>query len=185
MSKPEFHFTPIQTDRLRIREFNLKDAAFMLELLNTPEWIKNIGDRNVKTVQDAENYLLKGAMKYEELKGISFYVVCLKESEKVIGTCGFVKRDFLEDVDFGFAFLPDYFGKGFAFESAVAMLQFGYENLKIRQCLAICLHENNSSVKLLKRLGFTYSNDIHFQPDNELLALYQLNLSKSLTQKIK
>lgn len=185
MSKPEFHFTPISTDRLIIREFNLKDAAFMLELLNTPEWIKNIGDRNVKTIQDAENYLLKGAMKYEELKGISFYAVCLKESGKVIGTCGFVKRDFLEDADFGFAFLPDYFGKGFAFESAVAMLQFGYENLKIRQCLAICLHENDSSVKLLKRLGFTYSKDIHFQPGNELLALYKLNLSGQIQTELK
>ncbi|MBL7897524.1 MAG: GNAT family N-acetyltransferase [Crocinitomicaceae bacterium] len=167
----------IVTERLLIRKFTISDAAFMLELMNTPQWIKNIGDRNVKTIQDAENYLQKGALRYDELKGISFYAVCLRESEKVIGTCGFVKREFLEDVDFGFAFLPAYFGKGYAFESAVAMLDFGFDTLELHQCAAICLHENDSSVKLLKRLGFSYEKDITLQPDNELLALYKLNLA--------
>ncbi len=167
----------ISTERLHIRRFTTADAAFMLELLNTPEWITNIGDRNVKTPEEAQNYLLKGAMRYDELNGISFYAVCLRESKKVIGTCGFVKRDFLEDVDFGFAFLPAYFGQGYAFESAVAMLRFGFEKFALQQCLAICLHENNSSVRLLVRLGFQYEKDIHVQPGNELLALYKLNLS--------
>src|SRR5690349_10812658 len=115
----------LETQRLTLREFELDDAAFLLTLLNSPGWLKYIGDRNVRSIEDAEKYINDRLMSSYRTFGFGFYVVTAKDSEIPMGMCGLVKRDTLEDVDIGFAFLPEYFGKGYALESASAVLKLG------------------------------------------------------------
>src|SRR5688572_6108430 len=116
--------TIAETERLLITEFTFDDATFIQELVNTPSWIENIGDRNVKSEKDAKRYLENGPLKSYNEHGFGLYKVTLKETNLPIGMCGLIKRDMLEDVDIGFAFLPAYEGKGYGFESSSAVLNF-------------------------------------------------------------
>jgi ribosomal-protein-alanine N-acetyltransferase len=104
-----------ETERLILRYFEVTEAPFILTLINTPSWLQFIGDRNVHTIQEAERYLFGGAIESYETNGFGFYLVQLKENLEPIGTCGLAKRSFLETPDFGFAFLPAYTGRGYAF----------------------------------------------------------------------
>nr|WP_082034358.1 GNAT family N-acetyltransferase [Cohnella kolymensis] len=108
----------LETERLILRLQTIEDAAFILELLNDPSWVSYIGDRGVRTIDDARNYILKGALDMYARLGFGFYMTELKDGGIPMGICGLVKRDFLEDVDIGFAFLPDFTGKGYAVEAA-------------------------------------------------------------------
>ena len=113
----------LATERLFLREFNTGDAGFILELLNNPSWIKYIGDKNIRHVNDAQNYILNGPIKSYQTHGFGLYLVAVKEKEKPIGMCGLIKRDGLENVDIGFALMPEYAGNGYAFSS---YLHFSY-----------------------------------------------------------
>ena len=104
----------------------MDDAAFMLRLVNEPLWLQYIGDRNVHSIEDAKNYLLNGSIRSFETNGFGFAIVILKETGEAIGMCGFVKRDFLDDVDIGFAFFPEFMRKGYAYESASAMMKYAF-----------------------------------------------------------
>lgn len=159
-----------ETNRLVISKISLEDAPFFLKLVNTPNWIKYIGDRNLKTIKDAEVYLTNGILKsYKEL-GFGFYKLQNKFDNESIGICGLVKREQLEDVDFGFAFLPEFEGQGFGFESSMAVLKLAQEKFQLKKLLAITLPINSNSVKLLEKLGFTYEKRVKpFEDDEELL----------------
>ena len=159
-----------ETKRLLVSEFSLKDAPFFLELVNSPNWLKYIGDRNLKTVKDAENYLTNGTLKSYKDNGFGFYKLELKDNNKLIGTCGLVKRDQLEDIDMGFAFLEAFESKGYGFEASVAILKLAKEQFKIKRLVAITLPINTKSIKLLEKLGFTYEKRVKpFEDDEELL----------------
>jgi len=140
--------------------------------MNSPDWLKYIGDRNVRTIQDAENYLENGSMKSYTDHNFGFYLLIQKNSLLPIGTCGLVKRDDLEHIDLGFAFLPEYYQKGFGFESSTAIMEHAKDDLGLDQLAAISTPENTASIALLLKLGFQFENNILFGDDKELLNLY-------------
>jgi [ribosomal protein S5]-alanine N-acetyltransferase len=159
----------IETKRLFLQEFTTEDSAFMLELLNTPDWIKFIGDRGVRTIEEAEQYLLNGYMKSYQTHGFGFYKVVIKGSNESIGICGIIKRDYLEDVDIGFAFLPQFVGKGYGFEAGRATLAYTFNTLKIKRVIAIVDPENVVSIGLIKRLGLAFEKMIQSDRGEELM----------------
>lgn len=163
------------TERLVISEFTFDDAEFILELVNTPTWIENIGDRNVKSAGDARKYLENGPLKSYSDNGFGLYKMELKENKVPIGMCGLIKRDTLPDVDIGFAILPAYEGKGYTFESAKAVLNQA-RNLKLPRIVAITLPTNTRSINLLKKLNLKFENPIHFQGEEKELLLYSIQL---------
>ena len=165
-----------ETNRLIISKITLDDAAFFLELVNTPNFIKYIGDRNLKTVEDAKTYLKNGTLKSYEDFGFGFYKLLLKEeNNKAIGTCGLVKREQLDNVDIGFAMLPEYEGKGFGYESCIAVLKLAKEQFKLNKVLAITLPTNNNSIKLLEKIGLSYEKRV--KPFEDELLLFAKNLN--------
>jgi RimJ/RimL family protein N-acetyltransferase len=145
-----------ETGRLALRQFSPNDAEFILELLNEPSWIRFIGDKNVRTLDDARNYLVNGPIAMYERVGFGLFLVALKSSGEPVGMCGLIKRDTLEDVDIGFAFLPRHWGKGYAFEAAEATMNYGREVLKLKRIVAITSPDNDSSIKLIERIGLKY-----------------------------
>ncbi|WP_298221452.1 GNAT family N-acetyltransferase [Flavobacterium sp.] len=163
----------IETKRLRLREFTLEDTQFIMALLNSPGWIEFIGERNVKTKQDAVNYLQNGPMKIYENHGFGLWMVELKDGKTPVGMCGILKRDTLEFPDIGFCFLPEFSGKGYAYESAMATMTVAQETYNVDNLCAITLAHNSPSIKLLEKLGFRFVSPIQFPDDGEVLMLYQ------------
>ena len=148
--------TVLETERLILRHFNLDDAPFVLTLLNEPSFLQYIGDKKVRTLDDARQYITNGPRASYERHGFGLYRVELAGSNTPIGMCGLLKRDELPDPDIGFAFLPDYWNKGFAFEAATAVLNYAREQLKLHRVLAIVNPDNDASIKLLERLGLKF-----------------------------
>lgn len=148
-----------ETARLRVRRFNLDDADFIFELVNDPAWLRFIGDRGVRSIEDALGYISRGPLASYETLGFGLYLVELKDTRAPVGMCGLLKRDHLEDPDIGFAFLPQYTGKGYARETAAAVLAHGRQ-LGMRRILAIVNPENESSTRLLLKLGFRLEGTI-------------------------
>lgn len=155
------------TERLFFREFTLADSEFFIRLLNSEGWLKFIGDRNVHTIEDAEKYLEERIIHFYKILGFGFYLVSLKD-ETPIGMCGLIKRDSLDDIDIGFAFLPEYTGKGYGFEAANATMEFARKTLKLKRIVAITVKENISSIQLLKKIGLKEEGMI-MQGDEELM----------------
>ena len=160
-----------RTERLKIAKISKNDAPFIFELVNSPSWIKYIGDRNIKTVDDAENYIENTHLKSYKTNGFGFYKVLLKaEDDKAIGTCGLAKRSELEDIDMGFGFLPDYEGKGYGLECSLAIMELAKSQFHIKKLTAITLPTNHNSVRLLEKLGMRFEKKvIPFEDDEELL----------------
>lgn len=148
--------TLIETDRLTLREFTLDDAPFILQLVNEPSWLENIGDKNVQSIDDACHYLMQGPMQSYQQNGYGLYLVELKRKETPVGMCGLVKRDFFEDPDVGFAFLPEYWGLGFASEAARGTMKYARETLNIDTVLGITSMDNTSSMRVLEKLGLRF-----------------------------
>jgi ribosomal-protein-alanine N-acetyltransferase len=165
--------TVLETDRLLVRHFTLEDAAFILRILNEPSFLQNIGDRGVRTLEQASTYLLEGPIKSYELHGHGAYVVMLKEALQPIGLCGLIKRDAFEDVDIGYAFLPEFWSKGYALEAAAAVLDYGLRTLRLPRIIALVSPANADSIKLLKKLGFSLSRETRM-PDASAVAIYEL-----------
>lgn len=159
-----------ETERLLLRQPTVDDAGFLLRIVNEPSWLRYIGDRNVHTIEEAKNYLLNGSIKSFETNGFGFGIVILKETGALIGMCGLVKRNFLEDIDIGFAFFPQYTGQGYAFEAADAMMKYAHGPLGINRIAAITTQDNESSIRLLKKLGFQVNKTIVV--DGEELFLF-------------
>jgi len=163
----------IETNRLLIRQFELADAGFILQLLNTPGWLKYIGERNVKTEEDAKAYLLNGPIKSYADIGFGISLVILKEGGIPIGACGLLKRDYLEDPDIGFAFLPEYIGFGYGYESAAAIMSYANDELKLNSVLAFTVPFNEVSIKLLEKLGFHFEKTFTMPGEEEELLLFR------------
>lgn len=163
----------LETDRLLIDKLSVADAPFILELLNTPSWLTYIGDRGVKTLEDAHYYLLDGPLKSYELLGFGPYRVQLKSSGLPIGLCGLLKRDTLDDIDIGFAFLPAYFGQGYGYEAATAVITYAQDVLGITCIAGITNPANQSSIRLLKKLGLRYERTICVLPDGQESMLFR------------
>lgn len=151
------------------------DAEFIFELLNTPKFLKFIGDRGVRSVEQAREFIEKRYRQSYRDHGYGLYTVELKIGSRPVGACGFVKRDHFEFADVGFAFLPQYEGKGYGFEAANAVLEFGRDKLGFTRVLAITSQENDVSGKLLEKLGFHFER-IFTSPEGEDLKLFEKQL---------
>lgn len=151
----------IESERLSLRRLNAGDAEFILELLNDPSFIQNIGDRGVRTVEDACRYIANGPVASYEKFGFGLYLVQIKESGVPIGICGLLKRESLADVDVGFAFLPGFRQKGYAFESAAAVMRYGRDVLGLNRIVAITAPENEGSIRVLEKLGLRFEKMVH------------------------
>lgn len=164
----------IETERLGIRPMGAEDAPFILELLNEPAFIRNIADKGVRTLEDARGYIEGGPRASYARHGFGLWVVELKASGEALGMCGLIKRDGLEDVDIGFAFLERYGSKGYATESASAVLAYGFHQLGLRRIVAITASFNTASARLLERIGLRDEGMIvlpQYGGENRLFAL--------------
>lgn len=151
----------VKTERLFIRQLSEKDTCFIFELLNTAGWIQYIGNRNIYSESDALTYI----QKINKNPNVTYLAVTLKEANTVIGLVTLIKRDYLDFRDIGFAFLPEYSNKGYAYEASKAVLTTIKENV-----LAITLPENKSSIRLIEKLGLKFEKII--KVENERLYLY-------------
>ncbi|WP_026449801.1 GNAT family N-acetyltransferase [Aequorivita capsosiphonis] len=158
----------IETDRLIIRKYTRDDAHFIYKLMNSEGWLKNIGNRNINSIQDAETYLLKNYIPSYKNQGFGPYLVTLKDGSE-IGSSGLYQRENLDHPDIGFAFLPEYFNKGYAFEAAHAIMKYASEDLGVHKIVGFTLPENASSIKLLKKLGLSEVGTYSYGDDEELL----------------
>lgn len=165
----------LDTPRLLLRPYTLADAPFTHELMNSAGWLRFIGDRGIRTVADAEEYLRSKILQSWEDHGLGMFAVVLKSTGQAIGSCGLVKRDTLPAADLGFAFLPGFEGQGYGHEAATAVLEFAQAKRNLPRLLAITLPENVASVRLLKKLGFSFAKNIQFEGAGEELRLYDLN----------
>lgn len=161
-----------ETKRLIISKFSIIDAPFFLQLVNSPNWIKYIGDRNIKTIEDAEKSINNGHLKSYEEHGFGFYKLALKENNTLIGTCGLIKRDTLVEVDLGFAFLPEHEGKGFGFEASSEVMKIAKNQFNLKKLVAITNPDNKNSIILLEKLGFILEKEVSPFKDVEKLLLF-------------
>lgn len=163
----------LETERLQLCQLTSDDAAFILELVNDPSWIQYIGDKNIHTPGAAKEYIRNGPQQSYERFGFGLYAVRLRENDEAIGMCGLLRRDTLDDPDIGFAFLPRFTGSGYAYESAMAVLDAAQTTWKMTRVLAITSIGNERSVKLLSKLGFRFSKQIRLTPEAEELNLFE------------
>ena len=162
----------LETDRLLLRRLTVDDAPFILTLLNEPSFLRYIGDKKVRNLEDARHYILNGPVASYDRHGFGLNLVELKESQTPIGMCGLLKRDELPDPDIGFALLPDFCGKGLAFEAATEVLRDARERLRVERILAITSLDNDASINLLERLGFRFEKVIRLSADREQVKLF-------------
>jgi len=163
--------TVIQTSRLELRELNFDDAAFILELLNEGDFIRFIGDKGVRTLQDARDYIRSGPMDSYARNGFGLYAACFRNGPP-IGICGLVKRDGLNDPDVGFAFLARHRSKGYAVESAAAVLAHGRQVLKLQRIVAITSAQNTHSIFVLEKIGLKFERMIRLTEHSPELKLF-------------
>ena len=164
----------IETDRLVLRKPATDDAEFILELLNEPSFLHFIGDKGVRTLDDAREYIRQGPMVSYESHGFGLYLTLLKDGAVPIGMCGLLKRESLADVDIGFAFLPAYWSRGYALESASAVMRYGLETRGLKRIVAITNPDNEASIRLLEKLGLKYERMIRLAEDGPEIRLYGL-----------
>lgn len=162
----------LETERLRLRELERTDASFIIELVNTPGWLEFIGDRNVKNIESAVAYIENGPLKSYADNGFGLWLAELKESKILIGMCGILKRDTLENPDIGFAFMPEFTGKGYACEVAQATLNHAKGTLNIDKLVAIVVPTNKRSIHLLEKIGFKFVKLISDPRNNTELMFF-------------
>jgi RimJ/RimL family protein N-acetyltransferase len=162
----------LETERLILRKLNGDDAAFYLRLVNEPSWLQFIGDRGIRTVEEARATLLSGPVAMYESHGFGFYMVELKDGAVPIGMCGLIKRESLADVDIGYAFLPEFWGKGYAYEAASAVLEYGNSVCGLQRIVAITSPDNHQSIKLLEKIGLKFEAMLQLKNDGSETKLF-------------
>ncbi|MBJ8103704.1 MULTISPECIES: GNAT family N-acetyltransferase [Bacillus cereus group] len=164
----------LETERLTLRWFNIQDAPFILELVNDPAWIQFIGDKRIKNLEDAKNYILNGPVDMYNKMGFGLYLVERKEDLTPLGMCGLIKRDSLEDIDIGFAFLEKFRSKGYGYESVAAVIEYGVHKLGMKRIVAITSIDNAASGNLLEKVGLRFEKII--SDSGEDLKLFGYNV---------
>ena len=167
---------PIETERLILRPLTEADAGFIFELVNDPSFIQNIGDRNVRTLEDAKRYITNGPVASYARNGFGLYLVELKDTGQPIGMCGLIRRNMLNDVDIGYAYLPRYWSKGYAIEAALAMKQYAREVIGLKRMVAVVDPQNTGSIRLLEKLGMTFDRMVKLAEDDIELKLFSIDL---------
>ena len=161
-----------QTPRLRLRELTIDDADFVLKLVNEPSFLTNIGDKGVRSLDDAREFILNGPWTGQQKPGYGQFLVELKESGDPIGVCGLLFRESLDVTDVGFAFLPDHWKRGFAYEAASAVMIYGRKELKIGKIVGLTSDDNPASIRVLEKLGMEFERVVKMSDDDPGTVLY-------------
>lgn len=166
----------LETERLLLRQFTAADAAFILEQVNEPSFIQNIGDRGVRTLDDARAYISNGPVASYTKNGFGLYLVALKKTGESIGMCGLIKRDTLDDVDIGYAFLPKFWGKGYAVEAALCVKAYAKDVIGLKRIVAITNPDNEGSIRVLEKIGLRFERMVRLSADDIELKLLGVDL---------
>ena len=164
----------LETERLLLRWLTVDDAEFIMALVNEPSWLRFIGDRGVRSVDDARGYIANGPAEMYARLGFGLFLVERRDDGVPVGMCGLIKRDGLDDVDIGFAFLPRFWGQGYALESAAAVLAYGQAELGFKRIVAITSKDNDRSIRLLESIGMTFEKSIRLRAEDEEVKLFAL-----------
>ena len=162
----------VETKRLILREITVEDAEFVLRLVNEPSFVSNIGDKGLKNLHDAERFILEGYWTNQERSGYGMVLVELKCGRDPIGGCGLLYRKVLDVTDIGFAFLPKYWNRGFAYEAAEAILKYGHLTLGVNKIVGLTSEDNHRSINLLKKLGMDFEKSVKMSDDDSGTVLY-------------
>jgi len=162
----------IETARLAIRPMTPADAAFILQLVNDADFLRHIGDRGVRTDDDARRYIETGPLASYARHGFGLWLVERRADRVPIGMCGLLKRDTLADVDIGFAYLPAWRGQGYALEAAQAVMEHGRRVLALPRIVAIVSPDNAGSIRLLGKLGLVFERRVDLNGDGRETSLY-------------
>ena len=163
----------LETERLILQPVKMEDAAFILELYNSPTFIKFIGDRNLRTVEDAENYIKEKFLPHVEKHGFGSFVILRKLDNRTIGNVGIYMRDGLNAPDIGFSFLPKFEGKGYGFEASKKLMEIAFSEFGLKKISAITTKENIASQKLIEKLGLKFQSIVKLPDDPEDLLYYE------------
>lgn len=167
-------YKEFETERVRIKPTSERDAEFIYELMNTPKFIQYIGDREISSATSAKDYIKTKMLPQLQRLGYSNYTIFQKSDNTKIGTCGLYDREGLDGIDIGFAFLPQYEGRGLAYEAANRLKKAAFEEFEIEEIKAITSKENISSQRLLEKLGLEMAGFISLPDDDEELLLYKI-----------
>lgn len=165
----------LETNRLMLRKVSIEDAGVILALLNEPSFIRNIGDRGVRTLEDARDYIINRLIASYEKFGFGMYLVVPKDSGSPAGVCGLVKRDGLDDVDIGYAFLPQFWSNGYATEAALAVKDYAKNTIGLKRLVAITDPANDGSIRVLEKIGLEFEKMVKLSEDDIELKLYATN----------
>lgn len=163
----------LETDRLILQPVKMEDAEFILELYNSPNFIKFIGDRNLRTVEDAENYIKEKFLPHVDKHGFGSFVILRKSDNKKIGNVGIYVRDGLNAPDIGFSFLSEFERKGYGFEASKKIMEIAFSEFGLKKISAITTKENISSQKLIEKLGLKFQSIVQLPDDPEDLLYYE------------
>ncbi|MFD2561437.1 GNAT family N-acetyltransferase [Aquimarina rubra] len=167
-------YKTFETERLYIRPTNQDDAAFIFELMNTEKWLQHIGDRNIKSVEDAAAYIQSKMTPQLTKLGYGNYTLITKNDQQKVGTCGLYDREGLEGIDIGFAFLPEYEKQGLAYEAAETIKNAAFTDFGMNLIQAITTKDNMASQRLLEKLGLQVSGTTTLPDDTEELLVYKI-----------
>lgn len=172
---------PLNGERLILRAPEMRDASMVLKLFNQPDSLKYIGDRGIRSLEDAEKYIEKNMLSSFRANGFCLFTMELIHSGEVVGICGLIKRDGLDDIDLGFGQLTEHQSKGYVTEAAKLCISFATEDLGLSRLVAICDPDNAPSIRLLEKQGFKYDQPITMGDEGKAIALYSLDLSNKVT----
>lgn len=165
-----------ETERLILKPTGVEDAEFIFQLVNSPKWIQYIGDRNVNSIEEAATYIQNRMLPQLERLGFSNYTLIRKSDQAKMGTCGIYSRDGMQDLDIGFAFLPQFEKQGFAYEAASKLVMEAKQTFHLKSLTAFTTKDNFSSQNLLEKLGMKNAGFIRIPNDDEELVLYKIKL---------
>ena len=165
----------LETERLILRQASIDDAEIILTLLNEPSFIRNIGDRGIRTLSEAHDYILTRFIASYENHGFGMYLVLMKETGAPAGICGLVKREGLDDVDIGYAFLPQHWSRGYATESALAVKEYAKNTIGLERLVGITDPQNHKSARVLEKIGLKFEKMIRLSEDDINLKLYAID----------
>jgi [ribosomal protein S5]-alanine N-acetyltransferase len=171
----------LETRRLTLRRLDAGDAPFVLRLLNEPSFIENIGDKGVRSIEDAQRYLLEGPMAMYERHGFGLWYAARKSDGAAVGMCGLLRRDNLPDVDIGYAYLPEFWGQGFALEAAEATVRHAAEKFGLRRLIGVVSPGNRGSIRVLEKLGMTFERMYPMHPGEPEVCLYGRSLDAGVS----
>ena len=162
----------VETKRLILREITVEDAEFVLRLVNEPSFVANIGDKGLRDIDDVRRFILEDYWTNQERSGYGMFMVELKDGGEPIGLCGLLYRKFLDVTDIGFAFLSEYWNRGFAYEAAEAILNYGRFTLGVQKIVGLTAENNLNSINLLKKLGMDFEKIVKMSDDDSGTVLY-------------